>query len=154
MNHFGQANTNSRASRAKRASLTGNAFLDLVTSEAEEAILAGRYDSGQRLMNFMADHFHEESETEGLLDYLANLCEEMAEHERRQLESAPVRLDRARAGLEALRDSRMPAPRFGSIERALYDNERRIRSERGRPIVSKASYEAELRNEIKEIKNE
>ena len=153
MNHFGQANTNSRASRAKRASLTGNAFLDLVASESEDAILAGRYDAGQRLMNFMADHFAGEQETEGILDYLANLTDEAMEHERRQLESAPVRLDRARAGLEALRDSHMPAPRFGSIERALYDNERRIRSERGRPIVSKASYEAELRNEVRGIKN-
>lgn len=152
MNHFGQANTNSRTNKARRATLTGNAFLDLVTSETEAAILQGRYDAGQRLMNFMADHFHEDEATEGILDYLANLTDEQMEHERRQLESAPVRLEHARAQLEALRDSRMPAPHFGTLERAQYDNDRRIRSEAGTPQISKASFEASLRNEIRELK--
>ena len=85
---------------------------------------------------------------------LKQATEEQVEHERQQLQSLPTRLYQARAQLEASQDSRMPAPRFGTPERAEYDNGRRQASERGRPITSKNEFQATLRNEIRSIENE
>ena len=86
----------------------------------------------------------EEPALEGSIDYLLHLEEALQEDEA---------LANAKAQLEASRDSKIPAPRFGTLERAVYDNERRIRSEQGIPQISKATFEQTLRNKIRSIQN-
>ena len=152
---YGQSNPNSKSNRAKRASMAANKFLDFAAKQAESEIEYGHYDAGNRLVTFISEHFVDDPECEGVCDYLVNLMTAHQEHDLAQSQAPAVRLHQAREQLAALSESRMPlAPHFGTLERGEYDNERRIRSERGNPQITKAHLEHTLRNEIQSIRQE
>ena len=147
---YGDANPNSKSSRLARAnSSTKPSFIEFMRDVGEKEIEIGHWQSAQRIVEFMADYFTQDPDCESAVDYLANL---MASHQ--EQERITIELYQARAQLKASEDTRIPVPRFGTLERAQYDNERRIASENGTPQISKAQFQQDLRAQIQTLELE
>lgn len=154
MINFGQSNPNSKTNRAKRDAMAANKFLDFAAKQAQSEIEYAHYDAVSRLITFISEHFQNDSECEGICDYLLNLMTAHQEYEFAQSQAPDVRLYQTKAQLDALQETRMPAPRFGTLERGEYDNERRVKSERGIPQISKSQVEQRIRNQIQTIRQQ